>query len=58
VAFLENTIRELQKAPNIFRKIEQVKKLLVVLKSSAPKDTEVIQLHGRDGPDPKPKPLR
>ena len=35
-------MRELQKAPRIFRKIEQVNKLAVVLKSSAPKDTEVI----------------
>jgi hypothetical protein len=33
----------------IFRKIEQVNKLARVLKSSTPKDTEVIVPHGRNG---------
>ena len=48
----------MQKCEYIFRKIEQVKELAGVLKSSAPKDTDVIASMAQADSDPQPTLLR
>jgi hypothetical protein len=61
VAILEvrcQTLESHQNQPDIFRKIEQVKRREGVLKSSTPKDTEVNAITAARISDPKPKPLR